>query len=66
MDGMETPAPETNGHREVKTLKITLNGRPYSMPADVAASMLESWARSNRKAWVQAHANAILGEEGQQ
>jgi hypothetical protein len=62
----DTPADTSNGQqvKEAKTLRVTMpNGRAYSMPADVAAAMLEAWARTNRKAFIQAHANAVMGEE---
>jgi hypothetical protein len=62
----DTQTSTDNGQqvKEAKTLRVTMpNGRAYSMPADVAAAMLEAWARTNRKAFIQAHANAVMGEE---
>lgn len=50
--------------KEVKHLWVTMpNGKPYSMPADVATYILETFARTHRKAFIQAHANAVMGEE---
>jgi len=66
MTDMQMAEHTDNGQqiREVKHLRVTMpNGKPYSMPADVATYILEHFARTNRKAFIQAHANAVMGEE---
>jgi hypothetical protein len=66
MDELQTDnRTEPNGQiREVKHLRVTMpNGKPYSMPADVATYILEYFARTKRKDFIQAHANAVMGEE---
>ena len=64
MDEFGAPAAEGNGTKDVKTLRVTMpNGRAYSMPADVAAYILERFAKTKRKDFIQAHADAVMGEE---
>jgi hypothetical protein len=67
MEGFtETETRADNGQqiKDVKHLRVTMpNGKPYSMPADVATYILERFARTKRKDFIQAHADAVMGEE---
>jgi hypothetical protein len=63
--GEPYPQPEqANGHKEVKTLRVTLrSGKPFNMPADVAQDIIERYARDHPKQFGR-HLNiALMGEE---